>query len=306
MVTAAIDLGGTNIKMGLVESGEVKHQTIISSNSEKTLSERLERIKISIEEIMKNTKADAIGFSFPGIVDPYKKKILTTVGKFEDATELDLEKWCADNFGLPMVIDNDANAALMGEVAYGEGKGFENAVMMILGTGVGTAAYMDGKLVRGKHFQAGCIGGHFKIDIDGRNCGCGGKGCIEAYAGTWALKNVVSEDELFPASGLSKEEKIDFMALEKWYKRKDPLAEKVFHECIKMFSTCAINLVHAYDPEVVIVSGGVMNFRDILAPLKSSIEKNIFTPWGIPEIRCSVNNQQSVLKGLHRFAELSI
>ena len=92
------------------------------------------------------------------------------------------------NWNVDFFIDNDARLAAVGEWKYGAGKDTDNLVVMTIGTGIGTSVIMNGKLLRGKHFQAGCLGGHFSVKYNGSMCTCGNSGCVEAYASTWSFK----------------------------------------------------------------------------------------------------------------------
>ena len=133
---------------------------------------------------------DCVGIAYPGLVDPVKQLVISASGKYTDATKFDFSAWSRGRFGCGCILENDANAALMGEIGYGCAAGETDAVLMILGTGVGTAAVMNGELVRGKHFQAGCLGGHFPVGGEEWRCSCGGYGCVEANGSSWALKNI--------------------------------------------------------------------------------------------------------------------
>lgn len=132
-------------------------------------------------------RIDGLGIAFPGLVNPRDKVVVSANGKFVDAVGYDLKSWVARTFACPFILDNDANAALVGEVAYGCAQDTRDVVMMIFGTGVGAAAMMDGRLIRGKHFQAACIGGHMVIEAgpDATPCNCGNIGCMEANASSW-------------------------------------------------------------------------------------------------------------------------
>ena len=152
----------------------------------------------------------------PGIVDPVKKRVVGIYDKYEDSKTLDLEKWCRDTFGLPMIMEMDSKLALLGEMNHGCAKGFQNAAMLILGTGVGTAVAMNGKILGSRNFTAGALSSHIIIDINGAKCTCPGSGCLEAMASGWALEGMVRRQPGFADSGLAKESAINFRVLEKW------------------------------------------------------------------------------------------
>ncbi|WZL77401.1 ROK family protein [Eubacteriales bacterium mix99] len=299
MKSVSIDLGGTTIKLAVVKDGSVLTQSHIPALSGEGLKERLPDLEKRIREMVDLRTIDGMGIAFPGIVDPTGKRILSVNGKYTDAMKMDLDAWCQKTFGLEMILENDANAALAGELSYGAGRGYGDAVIMILGTGVGTAAAMGGHLLRSKHHQAGCLGGHIAVEVDGRPCTCGSRGCLEANASTWALPLLAREDPGFAESGLSRESTIDYLALETWYKRGDPLAIRLFNHSVKCWSTGIINLIHAYDPELVILSGGVIKFKELYEPIVRRVRKYAWTPWGEPEFRIAKDPEQSVVLGVH-------
>src|SRR5690606_25998850 len=107
-----------------------------------------------------------------------------------DAPSLDLTGWCREAFGAPLVLENDANAAMIGEWRFGAGQDHDHAVMMIFGTGVGVSAITDGRLLRGAHGYGGVLGGHQTINLHGRLCPCGNMGCVETEASTWVLQEL--------------------------------------------------------------------------------------------------------------------
>ena len=299
MNTISIDLGGSRVKMGVVSDGKVILSSILDSNSQVGLKPLLPKIERICNEWIQQVQIEAVGIAFPSIVDVDQKKILGHNGKFSDFAEIDLEKWVTERFHVPMVIDNDANAAALGEGAFGSAADTENFVLMILGTGIGSAAVMNGKIVRGKHYQAGDMFGHIPLKVNGRKCvGCPGVGCAEAQASTWALQHMVQESGL--PSPLKAESRTDFKVLKKYYDAGDPLAISVLEECCAYWANCLISMVYAYDPEVIVLSGGVMNWgSELFMKLRAMVEERAWTPWGKLQFRLAENPEQSVLLGLH-------
>jgi glucokinase len=302
MKMVAIDFGGTRIKIGLVDSGKVVKFTMLSVLPGCRLLECLDCAEQKIRKLLSDEELEqiqGIGISYPGLVNWKEKRVIQGNEKYSDAVNFDFKKWVSDRFRLPFVIDNDANAALLGELHYGCGAGVKDAVIMILGTGVGTAAVMEGRIVRGKHFQAGCLGGHFPIGMEERKCTCPGTDCVEAYASTWALPRLICEHPLYEQSGLRNEDVKDFEVLKKYVERKDAVAADILNHCIKSWSKGIIGLIYAYDPEVVILSGGITNFgEDLLNPIIQYVHDHVWTPWGQVEFRIAENKEHSVLLGL--------
>ncbi|MDF2537218.1 MAG: hypothetical protein K0S76_239 [Herbinix sp.] len=303
MKVIAIDFGGTRIKIGLTEDGQVIKFTMLDVIPGFSFGDSLDHIEKQIRNMLSAQELDqvvGIGISYPGLVNWKEKRVIQGNSKHSDAVDFDISKWVWERFQLPFVLENDANAAILGELHYGCGLGSQDAVMMILGTGVGTAAVMEGKIVRGKHFQAGCLGGHFPIGRQERKCTCPGTDCVEAYASTWALPKLISEHPLYRKSGLSKEKIKDFKILKKYAEAKDLVAQEILQECILSFSKGIIALIYAYDPEIVILSGGIVNFgEDLLKPIIEYVHEHAWTPWGKVQFRVAENKEHSVLLGLH-------
>ena len=306
MNTLAVDLGGSRIKTGYFCDGVLKKTDISSVQPGTTTAKALDDVFLRICETLDAEELSCIGkvgYAYPGLVNFAEKRAVSASGKYEDAVGFDFGSWTRAHFGCGYIIENDANAALVGEISCGCAEGQTDAVMMILGTGVGTAAVMDGRLVRGKHFQAGCLGGHFPVELEGRKCSCGGRGCAEANCGTWALEKLIREHPGFESSSIKNESSYGFRTLEKYLDAGDPVAEDVFAHCVKAWSNCVISLIYAYDPDIVVLSGGVMKMSDkILSPLKKNVESRVWTPWGHVQFAVSAKPEISVLAGLDRLA----
>ena len=302
MNTIAIDLGGSRIKTGYFCDGVLKKTDVMDVKPGVTIAQALEDVFVRICETLDAKELSGIekvGYAYPGLVNFAEKRAASASGKYEDAPGFDFGAWTRRRFGCDYIIENDANAALVGEISGGCAKGQTDAVMMILGTGVGAAAVMNGRLVRGKHFQAGCLGGHFPTELDGRKCSCGGRGCVEANCGTWVLDKLIREHPGFEGSPMKSENSYSFRVLEKYLDEGDPVARDVFGHCVRAWSNCVISLIYAYDPDTVVLSGGVMNMGDkILTPLMENVENRVWTPWGSVRFLVSDEPERSVLAGL--------
>jgi glucokinase len=288
-----IDLGGTRVKLGLISNDVLIDKKIIAAESAKGLAASLPVIKAHIDDLLESNNINkenfkGIGFGFPGLVDSKSNKILSTNAKYDDALNIELDDWVKENWDVDFFMDNDARLAAVGEWKYGAGKDTNDLVAITIGTGIGTSVIMEGKLLRGKHFQAGCLGGHISVVYNGRMCNCGNQGCVEAYASTWSLKERIEEQEDFKKSSLSNVPVIDFETLFAEADKNDALAIYFKNDCIDLWSSAIVNLIHAYDPEVVVIGGGVMNRHDELIPLiKERVYKHAWTPWGKVDIRPS-------------------
>lgn len=302
MITVSIDIGGTRLKSALIAEGKIIESAVYPIEASSPAEECLALLEKEVNRLASIHMPSALGIAFPGIVNPYSSTVVSVNGKYEPFVNFAFDKWAEEKFQLPMRLENDANAALLGELHYGCGQGYDNAVLMILGTGIGSAAMIEGKLIRGKHFQAGCLGGHISVNTlsKGRPCTCGSAGCAESVGGGWALDLAARQSALFSESGLSGESSIDYQALAKWEQAGDILAYHLMEESIDAWSTCAVNLIHAYDPDIIVLSGGVLHLGErITAPIADNIARHAWTPWGSVELLTAKVPEHSVVLGLH-------
>lgn len=309
----AIDLGGTMIKLGLFVEGELFLFDKIESNSSGSMKDILTNVQNKINDMLTLTTLDfsdfaGVSLALPGIVNSKEKKLIAINEKYNDAISTNFTLWVKESFNLPLLImENDANAAIMGEYALGTTEGSKNAALMIIGTGIGTATIINGSLLRGAHYQAGCLAGHIIIDYNGSECTCGNIGCVEAETATWAISRIAQEDSGFSLSSLSLERNLEIKHIADHARRGDPLAVKILYGLIKKWSSGIINIIHAYDPEVVILSGGVMKSADMIKdPLFRRVKDKAWTPYGEIKIKVSQNPEQSVLYGLNYLAKEKI
>ena len=288
-----IDLGGTRIKLGLLNNNEMLEKNVIDAKSESGLKCHLPAIAGEINRMLKKANVDArelagIGLSFPGLVDSSTRKIISTNKKYDDGPDLNLSQWVREQWNCDFYIENDARMAAVGEWVFGAGRGINDLVMVTIGTGFGSCAIIDGHLLRGKHFQAGCLGGHFTVQYNGNLCTCGNLGCVEAHASTWNISQMVQSHPEFKNSSLYETERIDFQSLFHAAEQKDALALRVRNECLSIWSAGIINLIHAYDPELVVLGGGILNSKDEIIPfVQEQVSKYAWCPWGAVEIKAS-------------------
>jgi glucokinase len=299
-----IDFGGTNIKIGLIVEGKIAAKTSIPAFSENGLFPRLPAVAHSVHELLSEAgvtlaECRGVGLALPGIVDAVRRELLSIPEKYTDAVGFDFGGWVRETFALPFVMENDARAALIGEVAYGAASGSRDAVMVIFGTGIGTAAMMNGDVVRGKHYQAGILGGHFATDIHGEICTCGNTGCFEAQASHWALSIRAKQLPGFADSPLAEADSFGYEDVIQAAFRGEDWALKLIGSLIEHWGAGIVNLIHAYDPEVVVLSGGLMKSADYVLPqVIKRIRASAWTPWGSPRFVVAEDPETSVLLGL--------
>ncbi len=288
----ACDVGGTSIKLGLARGARMLARVEIPAEPQRGLAAALRRIVRRSRALCREAgeaprELGGFALAFPGIIEPRSERILSTpAGKFDDAKDLDVASWAGRELGVPALVCNDANAALAAESRFGAARGCHSAVMMTLGTGIGTSAIIDGVPLRGQHGQAGCLGGHWTTNIEGRECLCGNVGCAESEASTWALPDQARAHPAFPASRLAGERTLDFAALFRAAERRDPLAVELRDRSLRVWAATLVSLIHAYDPECAVVGGGVMRSRRVILPrLRRYVARHAWTPWGEVKIK---------------------
>ena len=136
--------------------------------------------------------------------------------------------------------------------------------MMTIGTGIGSGVIMNGEVMYGKHFQAGSLGGHFVVDYKGRLCSCGNKGCVEALSSSFFLHKIIKDHACLSPSFKMSSQNYDFKEIFQLAEQGNRDALLVRNECIEIWGAAVINFIHAYDPEVVILGGGIMNSHKVI------------------------------------------
>lgn len=286
MTVLACDFGGRRIKLGLTHHGRVLERRIVPAHADQPLAARLPDICQLIREMCQSANVElascrGIGVSYPSVIDPVDGRILDEFGKYGSVAANDLRAWAAHEFNLPLAIENDARMALIGEWRYGAGQHCDNLVMITLGTGLGTAAIIEGHLLRGRHGQAGILGGHLTVKTDGRRCVCGNRGCAESEASTSVLHQMVADLPEFERSGLAHETSLSYEAVFRAAADGDVAAQQLVTASLEVWSALAVNLIHAYDPEVLILGGGVMGSGNVILPhVAAWVQRHAHTPWG--------------------------
>jgi glucokinase len=295
-----MDFGGSHVSCAVVSGKSICAIESLPVPNARLLAPLLTDLAGILRQLAAKTAGcTGVAVSFCGIVDPYRARILSTpLGKYDDAKDLDLRTWSREQLGLPLAIENDARMALLGERHAGAAQGWDDVVMVTLGTGVGGAAMIDGRLLRGKHFQAGCLGGHLGAKFDGRGCVCGAVGCVEAEASGWALPEICRAWPGFAESMLAREGNLNFAQLFDCARAGDRVAAEIVDRSIRVWAAGLVGLIHAYDPELIVVGGAVMGSADrILPALQQSVQSHAWTPWGTVGVRAARLGNQAALLG---------
>lgn len=263
-----IDLGGTKINGALADlEGNVISQHIIPTNASEGEEKVLNRIFQVIEKVLTDaskTSEDikAIGIGSPGPLDAKKGIIISTPNLPFDNFEL--IKPIKQKFNIPTYLDNDANVAAIGEHIFGAGKGTDNMVFITVSTGVGGGAIINGKIYRGNTCNALEIG-HTTIEKDGPRCNCGNYGCVEALASGTAIGKRANEAvERGEETSLKNYKELTSYEVFKEAKQGDKVASGILDSCLNYLGICVANIIATFDPEMVIIGGGVSHGGNIV------------------------------------------
>jgi glucokinase len=185
-----VDLGGTRIKAGLVDAnGHVHERALAATDTDRTLEGVVERIVSLVAPMLPH--ATSVGLAAAGVLER-ATGLIRESPNFPTWRDVPLGARLARHLGLPVTLENDANAVIWGEACHGAGQGASSLVGYALGTGVGGAVVLDGRLWRGARGMAGELG-HVVVVRGGQSCGCGGRGCLEQYAGAVGLWRQLAE-----------------------------------------------------------------------------------------------------------------
>ena len=279
MLRIGIDLGGTNIAAGIVdENGNIILKKSVPTGASRKKEEIIDDIAALCRSLAKEhgvtlEEIDAIGIAVPGGVDEKSGEILFTPNiPFSNINICKIlsEKLDSKAIGLA----NDANAATLAEVMCGAAKGADNAVMITLGTGVGGGIVIDKKIYSGSNGLAAEIG-HFVISVGGEKCGCGRRGCFEAYASATALIRMTKDElgECFmsgEATLMAESSKISARTSFDAFKKGDKAATRVIEKYTDYLANGISSLINIFQPDVFIIGGGVSGegkfLTDLLQP----------------------------------------
>lgn len=281
-----VDLGGTNIKIGLVsQSGEIVNQISIDTEAEKGPEKVIENIKSGIHSLLSKNKITftGIGIGCPGSVNP-EKGTVENPPNIPGWGKINLSKIIGKEFNKRVYVDNDANAAAIGELVFGAGKQLNSFVMVTLGTGVGGGIVIDRKVYHGDFGAAGEIG-HITIDYKGAKCNCGSIGCIEAYAGNrYLIERVKSELINHSDSLLIKLSGNDFNVItpkliKAGVDKGDKFCKSVVDDLGAKLGAAFATISNILDVSTFIIGGGVAGFgKPLFNSIKKSLTKRVMIP----------------------------
>ena len=278
-----IDIGGTNTVFGIVDARGV----VIASSSIKTLkhadvNDYIEELYQGVMSLLKMNdavdKIHGIGIGAPNA--NYYTGMIENAVNLPWPTPLPLAQMVSEKFGIPVAITNDANAAALGEMTYGAARGMKNFIMITLGTGVGSGIVINGQMVYGHDGFAGELGHTIVKRNNGRLCGCGRTGCLEAYCSATGVARSAREFlELRPDHSLLRNIPIESITSKDVYDAAvngDKIAQEIFEYTGNILGEAFADFTVFSSPEAIILFGGLAKSGDLLMrPLRESMEKNM-------------------------------
>lgn len=267
-----VDVGGTNVKIALVDAkGNITYSNTVPTRAEMGYEYTISNIKQAIYDLMKETKTSkdtigGIGFGFPGQID-CDNGVVRIAPNIPGWVDVPIARIIEQEFGIKTRVDNDVRCAALGELNFGAGKGCHNLICITVGTGIGSGLIVNGKLVRGANNAAGEIG-HIKLQIhDGPICGCGDRGCMEAFACGPAIVAMAEEYILGGKSTkyreLAKDEITPYVVAEA-AKQGDKVAQKIYETIGEYIGIGMAGVVNLLNPEKIVIGGGVADAGAIL------------------------------------------
>ena len=277
-LTAAVDIGGTHIRVAMYEPDSttpVSHHRTRSHANEPGVFDRLVQ---ALESVWQKDRVKAIGIASPGPLDPHTGTILATPN-IPEWKNFPLAPNLSKHFGVPVYLDNDANMAGLGEWQYGAGKGHHNLVYITISTGIGGGVISHDRLLQGFHGMAAELG-HMIIDPKGPPCGCGYHGHVESFSSGTAIARYVNEQiTAGTKSMLQAHPSLNTAQVADAARDGDPLAISAFERAGHYLGIAMANYLAIFDPSILIFGGGVSQVGDLLfKPFQESLHKHTFHP----------------------------
>ena len=274
----AVDLGGTHLRVALIDDGGRIFKQLKQETPKGDSALCIVNALVNAAQQWDSDKLPVVATSImvPGAVDS-EKAVVLQAPNLPSLVNFELKAELEQRLGWPVFLENDANAAAVGEMWMGAARCCRDVISVTLGTGVGGGVILDGKLWRGSHGSAGEIG-HTTVDpFSGLKCKCGNTGCLELFASATAIVRMTRENlAMFPESPLKSEE----LTAAKVYdagRNGDELALAVFRRFGMYLGIGLANLINLIDPQIIVISGGAVNGWDLFAPeMYRQVEERAF------------------------------
>jgi glucokinase len=287
-----VDVGGTKVLAAAVSGTGKILRTARRSTPGRRVSASLveDALTEAVMEVARGARVDGVGIAAAGFVDAEGERVMFAPHLPWRGEEV--RSRLAARWGTVVALDNDANCAARAEHVYGAARGARDAVIVTLGTGIGGALVLDGRVHRGRNGMAGEFG-HMQVVPDGRACECGGTGCWEQYSSGNALvrhsrARIGVEPTLLTALCSGNPDLLVGAMVTAAAERGDPVANEAFHLVGDWLGVGLANLVAAFDPEIVVVGGGVSAAGDrLLEPARIALTRSLVGVGhrDVPELR---------------------
>ena len=278
-----IDIGGTNTVFGIVDArGTVLASSSIKTRKHADINDYISELHVELSKLIETNEAEGkiagIGIGAPNA--NYFTGMISDGVNLPWPTPIPLADLISEKFGLPVAITNDANAAAIGEMTYGAARGMKDFIMITLGTGVGSGIVVNGQMVYGHDGFAGGLGHVIMKRHNGRLCGCGRTGCLEAYASATGVARTAREflDARTGEQSLLRNIDIDSITSKDVFDAAvagDKLAKDVFEFTGEILGEALADFISFSSPEAIILFGGLTKSGDLLMkPVKEAMDKN--------------------------------
>ena len=281
-----IDVGGQTTKIGVVDArGTVLAQTVIRTDTCDEVAPFIAELAAAVKKVIKDAGVEGnvrgIGVGAPN-GNYYTGTIENAPNLRWGRQKVEFAKLLTEAIGLPVALTNDANAAAVGEMTYGAARGMKNFIMITLGTGVGSGIVINGEVVYGHDGFAGELGHTIAVRTNGRACGCGRSGCLEAYCSAMGVARTAREWlELSDEPSLLRN--VETIASKDVYeaaKEGDKLALKVFEFTGKLLGRSFADFIAFSAPEAIVLFGGLARAKEfLLPPMEQSMNEHVLGLW---------------------------
>ena len=310
-VYLGIDIGGTAAKFGIVaENGNILHRDEFSVSFDGYDTPVLETVLDKTDYFVASSGLDiaeisGIGISATGQIDSEKGEVIGSAGHIKNWVGSKIKESFEKKYSIKTIVINDANSAALGEKWMGAGVGYKNIVAITIGTGVGGGIIVDDKILLGKRGLAGEIG-HIVIHGSGESCSCGNVGCMERYASTTALVRKVAAAKEKDPTTFSEEfnENINgrkiFDAI-----NENIVIPQIVDEWVEDISLGIISLVHIFNPEQVIIGGGVSGRKEFIESLSKKVHEKVMPRFseGLEIVPAKLGNDAGLIGAIYYLIE---
>lgn len=279
------DIGGTNIKYGIVNhTNQIDSFSEEPTNSHEGGQRIIERM---INIIYQFKDLDAIAISTAGQVDAEKGNIIYANDNIPYYTGMEIKRTLEQEFNLPTYVENDVNAAALGELKYGAAKDSQSFICLTYGTGIGGSIIINEKVYRGFDGLAGEFG-HMIIHPDGRKCNCGKYGCYEQYGSTTALMREAQKIDDRITNGKELFEKINDGQAE---------LEEVLNNWMLEIAYGLTSIIHIFNPKLIVLGGGIMENEDVVIRIKKYVDQLVMDSFKGVQLKSAQLGNQAGLFG---------